>query len=124
MQGLFFILISAFKGGRGEKNLNRKCTMSAYFCLLLEISQRDYSLILSQYILLGDKSESNHTLHDGTMRLLIIDMIPLLFLFFLKIKWHHFKSSVFLIKSILVMQFNILEPINFCSWVTIKWVLM
>lgn len=64
MQGLFFILISAFKGGRGEKNLNRKCKMSASFCLLLEISQRDYSLILSQYILLGDKSESNHTLHD------------------------------------------------------------
>lgn len=38
--------------------------MSAYFCLLLEISQRDYSLILSQFILLGDESESSHTLHD------------------------------------------------------------
>lgn len=62
MQGLFVILISAYKGGRGEKNLMRKSKISVYFCLL-EISQSDYSSILSQFILLGDKAESSQTLY-------------------------------------------------------------
>lgn len=138
VQGLFFSFwFQLFKGGRREKNINRKSKISGFFWFLPEISHQDYSLTLSQFVLVGDNWESYRALYYvysevAYRRLLFLFSFCLFFLFFslffssfcLKIKLYHFDPSMFFIKK---CSGHVVQHIRTHKYLLLgdpKWVLM